>query len=260
MKSIEPARLQADDHLTNKIRDFWVRNVNAERIYGRTVSAHQRGADRYFEELEQQRFRSHRHLMAWIEAMHPGRSVLEVGCGVGLDTFALAAHGLQVTAVDLTEVGVATAKSRFDRSRMSGDFAVADACHLPFEDNRFDYVYSFGVLHHVADTAQSIRQILRVLRPGGEARVMLYHRRSLNEVVHRLTRIPFEEKAELCPVVRRFTRAEARRLFSDYSEVHVHADYLYGEGYGALFRMTPLWLYMPLSRLMGWHLMIRAIK
>ncbi len=260
MRSIEPARLQADEHLTGKIRDFWLRNVNAERINGRTVSVQERGADGYFEELERQRFRSHRHLIPWIEAMRPGRSVLEVGCGVGLDTFVLATHGLKVTAIDLTDVGVVTAKSRFERSGMSGDFAVADACHLPFEDSRFDYVYSFGVLHHVADTTRSIGQILRVLKPGGEARIMLYHRRSLNEMVHRLTRIPFEEKAELCPVVRRFTRAEVRQLFSDYSEVHVHADYLYGEGYGPLFRMTPLWLYRPLSRLMGWHLMIRAVK
>lgn len=260
MKRIEPARLQANSQLTRNIRKFWMRNVNAERIYGRTVSTHERGADEYFEELDRQRYRSHRHLLPWIKGMHPGKSVLEVGCGVGLDTFILAVHGLQVTAIDLTDVGVMTVKRRFNRLGLNGGFAVCDACRLPFEDSRFDYVYSFGVLHHVADTGESIREVLRVLKRGGEARLMLYHRRSLNEVVHRLTRTPFEERDELCPVVRRFTRTEVRQLFSDYSKVDVHADYLFGEGYGPLFHITPQWLYRTLSRLIGWHLMIRAIK
>ena len=192
--------------------------------------------------------------------MQAGKSVLEVGCGVGLDTFVMATNGLQVTAVDLTDVGVATAKQRFERCGMTGGFGVSDACELPFSDDQFDYVYSFGVLHHVSDTERSIGEVLRVLRVGGEARIMLYHRRSLNETVHRLTRVPFEERNELCPVVRRFTRSEARALFHDYREVHIHTDFVFGEGYGRLFRLTPRWLYRWLSAAVGWHLMIRAVK
>jgi len=179
---------------------------------------------------------------------------------LGLDTYAMARHGMEVTAVDLTHVGVSTASERFRQLGLAGEFLVADACCLPFADASFDFVYSFGVLHHVADTRQSIGEVHRLLKPGGEARIMLYRRHSLYELVHRLLGVPFEDKDELCPVVRRFTAEEARALFRDFSRVEISIDYLFGEGYGALFRLMPRWLYEPLSRRWGWHLMIEATK
>jgi len=73
-------------------------------------------------------------------------------------------------------------------------------------------------------------------------------------------RVPFEERDELCPVVRRFTVSEVRAMFARFQHVDVHADFVFGEGYGRLFRWTPLWLYRWLSRWAGWHLMIRATR
>jgi ubiquinone/menaquinone biosynthesis C-methylase UbiE len=116
------------------------------------------------------------------------------------------------------------------------------------------------VLHHAANTEKTIREVHRVLKPRGEALIMLYHRRSLNELVHRLLRVPFEERDELCPVVRRFTRDEVRGMFAQFSSVDIAVEYLFGEGYGALFRVIPRWLYDMLSRHIGWHLMIRGRK
>jgi len=260
MKKVEPVAPEAGERLTERIQDFWSRRVNAERIMGRSVTEHERGDDAYFCDLESQRYRSHRHLLPWIETMMPAKSVLEIGCGVGLDTYTMACHGMEVTAVDLTQVGVRTASGRFRRHGLAGEFLVADACRLPFPDLTFDYVYSFGVLHHVADTEQSIGEVYRLLKKGGEARIMLYHRHSLNEIVHRLLGVPFEDKDELCPVVRRFSVAEIRALFRDFSHVEVAIDYLFGEGYGIVFRLMPRRLYETLSRHWGWHLMIKASK
>lgn len=260
MKQIEPVAPENKTGLTQHIQDFWSRRVNAEYIMGKAVTNYIRGDDSYFDDLETQRYRSHRHLGPWISAMTPGKTVLEIGSGVGLDTFTMARQGLRVTAVDLTEVAVRTARQRFERHKIPADFLVTDACHLPFPDNVFDYVYSFGVLHHVADTKASIHEVYRLLRPGGQARIMLYHRRSLNELIHRLLGVPFEDKDELCPVVRRFTVAEVGALFHMFSRTAVSIEYLYGEGYGRLFHLTPGWLYNWLSRRWGWHLMIAATK
>lgn len=260
MKKIESINPEVREGLTRDIQDFWSRHVNAERIMGRTISDHTRGEDGYFQDLETQRYRSHRHLMPWISAMTPGKEVLEIGSGVGLDTFTLARHGLNVTAVDLTYVGVSAARERFVRHGMKGNFGVADACNLPIKSDSFDYVYSFGVLHHAADTQATIKEVHRVLKPGGEARIMLYNRRSLNELVHRLVRVPFEERDALCPVVRRFSAAEIRELFRDFSQTNQTLEYVYGEGYGAVFRLTPHWLHEFMSRYWGWHIMISAIK
>src|SRR5215467_2636662 len=76
--------------------------------------------------------------------------------------------------------GFDLAKRRFDLFQLPGTFRVADAEHLEFPDNSFDLVYSHGVLHHTPDTAAAVREIHRVLRPGGKAVVMLYHRDSYN--------------------------------------------------------------------------------
>ena len=260
MKGIEPARAESSPGLTGRVADFWTRNVNAERIMGRELSGHLRGSEEYFRDLEVQRYRSHRHLADWIGSMRPGAHVLEVGCGIGLDSAQMARRGLRVTAMDLTHVGALTARGRALTHGWNAAYLCADGEHLPFADQTFDYVYSFGVMHHAPDTQRCIDEARRVLRDGGAALIMLYHRRSLNEAVHRLLRVPFEEREELCPVVRRFTKGEIRSMFSGFRDVRVHADFLYGEGYGALFRWTPQGIYNALSRLAGWHLMIRATR
>jgi ubiquinone/menaquinone biosynthesis C-methylase UbiE len=260
MSGIESPNPAPRTGLTREIQNFWTRHVNAERIMGKEVTRHTRGDDGYFSDLEMQRYRSHRHLLPWIHSMQPGKSLLEIGSGVGLDTHTIAKHGLEVTSVDLTEVAVETVQARFRRHKLSGSFAVADAGRLPFQANAYDYVYSFGVLHHAADTAATIDEVHRVLKPNGEARIMLYHRHSINELVHRLTQIPFEEKDAVCPVVRRFTRTEVRAMFRSFRKVDITLEYVYGEGYGKIFRLTPRWLYNWLSRHFGWHLMIVAIK
>lgn len=260
MKSIEPTDPEKSSYLLEDVRDFWSRNVNAERIYGRQVTEQERGSAAYFADLETQRYRSHRHLLPSITSMAPGSSVLEIGCGIGLDSFTMAKHGLEVTAIDLTEVAVETARTRFEKAGLRAAFQVANAEEIPYMDDTFDYVYSFGVLHHVPDTERALSEVYRVLKPGGETRIMLYHRHSLNELVHRLTKVPFEDKDELCPVVRRYTRSEVRDIFGQFSDVALQLEYAFGEGYGALFRVTPQWVYNWLSRHYGWHIMIRAIK
>jgi len=260
MRKIEPTEPRYQEDLPRKIQQFWTRNVNAERIMGKEVTVSPRGEDNYFTELEQQRFRSHRHLLPWITSMQSSHSVLEIGCGVGLDSYAIAKHGMDLTAVDLTEVAAKTARERFRRNEACGQFAVSDACNLPFQDETFDYVYSFGVLHHIGDTHKGVREVSRVLKSGGEALIMLYNRHSLNELAHRLSRVPFEDREELCPVVRRFSIREVQRMFGVFLSVDMHLDYVFGEGYGPVFGWTPSWLYRFLSRHLGWHIMIRARK
>src|SRR5262249_26185569 len=66
----------------------------------------------------------------------------------------------------------------FDMFELEGEIIEADAEALPFPDNTYDYVYSWGVLHHTPATALAVAEIRRVLKPGAEAGVMLYHRTS----------------------------------------------------------------------------------
>ena len=260
MKQIESVSPENSEGLVDEVKDFWSRNINAEKLMGRSVTEHERGSDGYFADLEKQRYRSHRHLLPWIESMEPGKSVLEIGCGVGLDSYQMAMHGLNVTGIDLTDVAIAEVRKRFARKELDARFKVGDAGNLAFDDETFDYVYSFGVLHHAPDTEKTIQETHRVLKPGGEARIMLYNRHSLNELMHRIFRVPFEDKDELCPVVRRFTKNEVRAMCKDFRSVDIDVDHVYGEGYGKVFTLTPSPVYKLLSRYLGWHLMVVATK
>ena len=108
-----------------------------------------------------------------------GLDILDVGCGQGIDLVAYARAGAHVTGVDLTPRHVELAQAHLAVAGLAGRVLVGDAERLPFEDASFDRVSSNGVLHHTPDIAAALREIRRVIRPGGEVRVIVYNRRSI---------------------------------------------------------------------------------
>lgn len=105
-----------------------------------------------------------------------GKRVLEIGCGMGFHTETMARAGARVTAVDLTETGVAMTRKRLEIRGLSAEVLQGDAESLPFEKGTFDFVWSWGVIHHSSRTGRIVREIARVLKPDGEARIMVYNR------------------------------------------------------------------------------------
>ncbi len=139
------------------------------------------GTRRFYELVEAHRYTKEWHIPALpISPSARGLKVLEIGCGLGTDGAQFAEAGADYTGVDLTEAAVELARKRFELFDLPGKFQTADAENLDFADESFDLVYSHGVLHHTPETAKAIREIHRVLRPGGRAVVMLYHRDSYN--------------------------------------------------------------------------------
>lgn len=107
-----------------------------------------------------------------------GKRLLEVGCGIAIDGRYLAGHGANYQAVDLSRESLKLACEHFKQNDLPPRFSNADATRLPFQDETFDVVYSAGVLHHVPDMKAACREVVRVVRPGGRVRIMLYHRHS----------------------------------------------------------------------------------
>jgi len=108
-----------------------------------------------------------------------GARVLEIGCGLGTMAMNWALNGSTVTAVDLNPTAVAQTKLRFELYGLKGEIRIEDADQLSFKDDTFDYVYSWGVLHHSPNLEQSVSEIMRVLRSGGGFGIMLYNRKSI---------------------------------------------------------------------------------
>src|ERR1044071_7346714 len=158
-----------------RAREQWS-NDPAGAVYGQE---HDFGSREFFDEVERHRYQEYAPWMPSLMGFYefPARRLLEIGCGMGTDLLQFARGGAQVTAVDFTPRSIDISRRHLSLYDYTGDFAVADCETLPFADESFDVAYSNGVLHHTPDTAAAVREIHRVLRPGGQARVMLYHRR-----------------------------------------------------------------------------------
>jgi ubiquinone/menaquinone biosynthesis C-methylase UbiE len=158
------------------VHDFW--NVNP---CGAKFVSEEPGSKPFFDSLTEHRYSAESHIPAMVNFPRwKDCRVLEVGCGLGTDAEQFARHGAIYTGIDLTETSVEMCRRRFAVQGLPGTFEVADAEQLPFPDDSFDMAYSHGVIHHTPDTEKAVREILRVLRPGGSAIVMLYHRNSWN--------------------------------------------------------------------------------
>jgi SAM-dependent methyltransferase len=241
------------------VRQFWQSHVNNEYYTEAT-----RGSDEYFRDIEQRRYATHYHLPDLFDSLDGrGRRLLEVGCGIGVDSIQLAKRGFHVTAVDLTENALAVATEFAVQRGVDIDFRLGNAEGLDFPNQAFDVVYSFGVLHHTPDIERSVAEVHRVLREGGTAYVMLYARNSLVNLIHRVFRIPYEsprDRHDHCPVVYTFSRRQVRSLFSQFADVSVHAAYPFTYGFGPLASRLPLQVRRPLGRMIGWHLMVTAVR
>jgi ubiquinone/menaquinone biosynthesis C-methylase UbiE len=141
---------------------------------------------RYFQEISQKRY-GHREwhvpTVARFDA-YRDKDVLEIGCGIATDGLEFARHGARYVGVDLTPQAIQMARERFALFEVPGRFEVANAeQRLPFPNESFDHVYSFGVIHHAPYPDRIASEIYRVLRPGGTMMAMLYNRTSINYYV-----------------------------------------------------------------------------
>lgn len=114
------------------------------------------------------RFKSERDRQLVLEALEVSRTdrILEVGCGYGwISSVLWQTAGIEWTGIDRSSdmIGRLGAAHPDRRSRA----LQADACQLPFQDGEFDKVLCTGVLMHISDYKLAVRELIRVLRPGG---------------------------------------------------------------------------------------------
>lgn len=261
-----------------RAREQWSKDP-AGAVYG---GQHEVGTREFFEEVERHRYREYAPWMPGVMGFDEcaGTRLLEVGCGMGTDLLQFARGGAKVTGVDLTPRSIEISRQHLSVYGEVGDFANADCERLPFADASFDVVYSNGVLHHTPDTATAVREIHRVLRHGGRARVMLYHRHSFAYwvqviLLHGILRGDFlrgSSSADIMskhvevnegggrPLVKVYSRREARKLFSMFREVNVQVEQLTRPELFLFGRIIPESLFSRLRKTVGWNVIISARK
>ena len=212
-----------------------------------------------------------------------GVTVLEIGVGMGADHLEWARHRpRRLVGLDATTRALEHTQRRLRLAGYTPDLLHADAEQLPFPSETFDVVYSWGVLHHTPDTPRAIREVLRVLKPGGTARVMIYHRRSIVGFLlwvkyALLAGRPSRSLDDVyahhleSPGTKAYSVADARRLFDGFAKAAVtpflsYADLLQGAAgarhggrAGSLARrLWPRWLIRRYFRSCGLYLLIEA--
>jgi SAM-dependent methyltransferase len=157
-------------------RDFWVGYQPGFRASHELV-----GSPEFFHAVELERYRLEPDIQEMgAFSQWRGRDVLEAGCGIATDGVQFARAGARYTAIDFSATGLGLARKRFEMEGLPGTFVEGTITSLPFPPESFDLVYSMGVVHHVPETDDVIGEFHRVLRPGGRAIVMIYHRDSFN--------------------------------------------------------------------------------
>jgi SAM-dependent methyltransferase len=241
------------------VREYWERH-----IHDLEITRHPVGSRGFFDDLDQYHFEKLHHLLRLVDFDgYRGRSVLEVGCGAGVDLARFARGGARVTGVDLAQSAIDLARANFEQQRLQGEFHVANGEQLPFADGSFDLVYAHGVVQYTTEPHRLVMECRRVLKPGGEAIFQVYNRISWLNALSKLMKVGLEH--EDAPVLLKFNQREFRRLLSGFRDVRIvperfpvksrlHGGWK-GTLYNAAFVGTFNALPRPIVRRFGWHLL-----
>jgi len=250
--------------LISRVAAYW-----DEHIHDLAITSYPAGTREFFQQLDEYRYDKLNYLSRLVDFdSYKGKNLLEIGCGAGIDLVRFARGGAKVTGIDLSKTAIDLACKNFEQSAQNADLRVMNGECMQFADNTFDVVYAHGVLQYTADSAKMIDEIHRVLRPGGEAIMMVYNKNSWLNLMSNVTNVPLEH--EDAPVLKKFSVSELKQLlhpFQDYRiiperfpvKTKLHSGWkahLFNNVFVRVFNLIPKgWI-----RPFGWHLMAFAIK
>ena len=265
--------IETGDAYKGQVQHQW----NNNPVGSETARTAQPQTLEWFQEVERYRYDVYAPWMPEVMefAGHAGEQVLEVGGGMGTDLAQFARHGAFVTDVDLSGGHLELAQRNFRLRGLTGRFVHHDAESLPFDTGTFDLVYSNGVVHHTPNTRRAVAEILRVLKPGGRAIVMVYAENSLQywrnlvwyyglrsgDLATRSMADIMSQTVERTgndarPLVKVYTKPRLRALFEGFTDIHIVQRQISPELVPRrLRRLLPV-----VERLAGWNLIIKARK
>ena len=251
-------------NLVSQITAYW-----DEHIHDLAITTHPVGTPGFFRQLDDYRYAKLNYLPRLVDfSSYRGKRLLEVGCGAGIDLVRFARAGAIVTGIDLSKTAIDLARKNIEQNGLSADLQVMNGESMQFPDNSFDLVYAHGVLQYTANAEKMVAEIHRVLKPGGEAIVMVYNRNSWLNLMRRITKVPLEH--EDAPVLMKYSIGELKQflsLFKSYRiiperfpvKTKLHSGWkarLFNDVFVGTFNIMPKVLVRPL----GWHLMAFATK
>jgi ubiquinone/menaquinone biosynthesis C-methylase UbiE len=204
--------------ITKDVFEYWDRqSCGTDRT---TAPKH---SDRYFAEIDETRYRLEPGIKPFAQFnKYAGKHGLEVGYGAGADFAQFVKAGAIMSGMDLTNEAAENLSNRLRVENLPEcDIRVGSAEALPFSSNSFDFVYSWGVIHHANDTPKCLSEIARVAKPGADIKIMFYN---VNSVfawgIALQRRIPNRRRAIWDGVesvgTKCYTEPEVRQMFAKF--------------------------------------------
>ncbi|OFW24222.1 MAG: hypothetical protein A3H97_21700 [Acidobacteria bacterium RIFCSPLOWO2_02_FULL_65_29] len=249
---------------TDEVRRYWERH-----IHDLAITRHPVGSRGFFDDLDRYHFEKLHHLPRLVpfESI-AGQSVLEVGCGAGVDLARFARGGARVTGVDLAASAIELAKANFEQQGLHAELRVADGEQLPFPDDMFDLVYAHGVVQYTANPQRLVTECRRVLKTGGQAIFQVYNRVSWLNALSKVMKVGLEHQD--APVLLKLSVREFERLLAGFRDVRIVPERfpvrsrLHGGWKGALYNGVFVGAFNALPRSLvrryGWHLLASCRK
>jgi len=223
----------------------------------------------FFNDVSKKRYTSEPHILNFMELdKFKNKKVLEVGCGIGTDAQKFSENGAIYKGIDLTENSIDICKKRFHLLNLKGDFEVQNIEEY-CSNEKFDLIYSFGVLHHTPNIDKAIENCYSMLNNNGVLKVMLYAKNSWKYFKIKEGLDQYEAQSNV-PIANVYTNEEIMNLFKKFSSVNIVQDHIFPykipeykqqlfvkEDY---FECMPDNLFECLKKNLGWHLCITCVK
>ena len=250
----------------NEVYNFWNARPCNIRHSNKEI-----GTKEYFEEVSKRKYIVEPHIIDFANFKeYNGKHVLEVGCGIGTASQSFIENGANYTGIDLSDRSIEIAKQRLDIFNLNGKLFQANIEELNnIENKEFDLIYSFGVLHHTPNIDVAIRNIFKMLKVGGEFKLMLYAKNSLKnfEIQDGLDQY---EAQNGVPIANVYTNDEIHSILKDFKNISIKQTHIFPykiEEYKQyIYEKKDYFKHMPqdvfdcLEKNLGWHLCITCNK
>lgn len=213
--TVEAAGPGNESQLEAAVRDYWDAHVDDWKI-----ATHEPGTRGFFAEVEAYRFEKLDYLPRRVDfSGYAGKTVLDVGCGLGNDLSRFARGGSIVTGIDLSPRAVELARTNFTQRGLEGTFHVMNGEALTLSDASFDVVYCHTVLHFTPHPERMVREIHRVLKQDGLAILMIVNSKSWMNWLRFVMKVDIDHLDS--PVFRHRTIGEFRDLLEPFAAVEL---------------------------------------